>query len=101
MNAVAFIISCALLLFCLDRVRQINWKTTLWPYVAMYACYALFLLGTIYQALTEGIDWFVLFGLGGMACWLGITRPNWRQGVPQEARTAPAPLGPAEVETLP
>lgn len=99
MNAVAFILSVASLFLLLDRLRQINWKTTRFPYVLMYACYAATHYGVVYISLTSGASIYAIFFGIGQLCWLAVTHSNWRSGVPLEARTGHGVLGAPEISS--
>jgi hypothetical protein len=99
MNAAAFILSVINLVLIIDRLRQINWRTTRWPYVLMYICYALTHYGVIYRSLVEGVTFYAILFVLGQLCWLSVTHSNWREGVPREARTGHGNLGPPEFES--
>lgn len=85
-----------------NRLRQINFRTTRFRYVAMYLGCAWFELGVLYDALAADVPLYAVIQLVAMVIWLYlITRDSWKQGIPMEARTGHGDLGPAEIESRP
>lgn len=76
---------------CIDRLRQVNWKTTRPLVVLFYLVGAFWSLGILYDSLSGGIEWYQLLGMAAILVALLITRHRWRDGPPADA-SRPAPL---------
>lgn len=76
----------------LCRLKGITWRTVRAPFVLIHFS-GLAYCGTVIFLQPEGAEVLSeLFGLCVCACWLWVSLPTWGKGVPQYARSRPAPL---------
>jgi hypothetical protein len=96
------VLALSVLVFYLDRVRMMRWRTHLWRVVGMHLLWALWLGFVGFDALlNDGPSYYDIFGVFGAAMWLATSRSSWRQGPPRETESAPVPLGPPETANAP
>lgn len=104
MNAIALAGGIALLVFLIDRLRRINWKTSKPEYVALYLGQTLWALGIMLEASRDQIEIYQLGAVSSTLIWLYLTRSAWSlsgNGPPDHVSSAPMPLGKPEPPTLP
>lgn len=83
-----------------DRLRLVNWRSVRPLYVGLYLCGMLWNLGVIYATTIDISDevlrWLSVYfrctGMVAFFCLLEITKHSWSEGVPEAAKSAPAPL---------
>lgn len=98
MNVVALILSAVVLLLAWDRQRVINWRTA-----RAYANVLLLLQAAVgfwglWGACTNDVPALLWVLLGAAVMSLLWTLHQWAGGAPRHIQTAPADLGPPELE---
>lgn len=93
-DLLAFPMALSVLLACLDRLRQINWRTARPKYVALYLLMTLWALGLLYDAFAASVELYQLAGVLASMVWLWSTRNAWKAGPPAHVVTQPGDLGP-------
>lgn len=92
LNLLGFFLAVAVFVGCMDRLRQINWRTARAPHVAFYLCFAVWALWSV----SDGTEPAELLGMAGVLVMLWSSRERWRNGPPGNV-TKPGELGPPEI----
>ncbi len=96
MNILALALALFILINVLDRLRLVNWRTAKSLVIVAYLVQAAWSLWALYDVFTSGVIGWQWLGMLACLTWLHVTRPDWRNGVPERVRTRPGGLGDPE-----
>lgn len=96
------LIACGLAVFLLvnigDRLRLVNWRTAKVHVVALLLIEFSVGAAGLYEGATGTVPWWLWALMLATLLVLHYSRPAWREGVPDAARSGHGELGPPEIQ---